>query len=82
VLDGVVSGIEVVSECRKLGCDCVNLFDEWGNAMFFAQAANCELVRADTQCQLTIREAKLLRMAKELRAYARNIQRPYDRAHT
>ena len=36
VLDSVVRGIEVVGECRELGCDGVDLLDEWCNRVFLA----------------------------------------------
>ena len=66
VLTRVVRRVEVVGERGELGGDSIDLFDERGNSILLTKTANSKLGRVHAGSELTIREAELLGLTKEV----------------
>ena len=73
VFDGVIGHVEVVGERREFGGDSINLLDEGRDAGLLTKSSDSELCRANTSCQLAVREAVLLGVAQEIRRKVRDV---------
>lgn len=59
VLDGVVSGVEIIGNSWEFGRDGVNLFNEGSDATFLTQLTNSEFRAANASSDLFVGEAHL-----------------------
>ena len=66
MFDSIISCVEIVGERRKLSSDGVDLLDERREACFKTKPTNSEFSGPDAIGQLTIREATLFCLSKEI----------------